>query len=58
MELTDNFELSGIRLGTTIVLTGCHVLGAMAPVHMKQPRETPLPSAVTIGYDDTGSKPH
>ncbi|MFI5534076.1 uracil-xanthine permease family protein [Kitasatospora sp. NPDC051853] len=56
LKFTDTFELSGIALGTIIVLTGYHVLRAMAPAHMKQPRETPLLDAGTTDYDDSDSK--
>ncbi|MFB8169957.1 uracil-xanthine permease family protein [Kitasatospora purpeofusca] len=52
LKFTDNFQLSGIALGTIIVLTGYHVLRLMAPAHMKQPTGTPLLDAGTTGYDD------
>ncbi|MFE6748081.1 uracil-xanthine permease family protein [Kitasatospora purpeofusca] len=52
LKFTDNFELSGIALGTIIVLTGYHVLRLMAPAHMKQPTGTPLLDAGTSAYDD------
>nr|BEK63483.1 hypothetical protein KPHV_07100 [Kitasatospora purpeofusca] len=52
LKFTDNFELSGIALGTIIVLTGYHVLRVMAPEHMKQPTGTPLLDAGTTEYDD------
>ncbi|KOV33069.1 nitrate reductase [Streptomyces sp. XY431] len=56
LKFTDNFELSGIALGTIIVLTGYHVLRAMAPAHMKQPTATPLLDAGTTGYDDNDAE--
>ncbi|CAN3977554.1 Uracil permease [Kitasatospora purpeofusca] len=56
LEFTDNFELSGIALGTIIVLTGYHALRVMAPAHMKQPTETPLLDGGTTDYDDSDSK--
>ncbi|WP_043476569.1 uracil-xanthine permease family protein [Kitasatospora sp. MBT66] len=52
LKFTDNFQLSGIALGTIIVLTGYHVLRAMAPAHMKQPTETSLLDGGTTDYDD------
>ncbi|WP_432092437.1 uracil-xanthine permease family protein [Streptomyces sp. bgisy100] len=36
LEFTDSFSLSGIALGTIIVLTGYHALRYLAPAHMKQ----------------------
>ncbi|CAN3985538.1 uracil-xanthine permease family protein [Kitasatospora purpeofusca] len=56
LKFTDNFELSGIALGTIIVLTGYHALRVMAPAHMKQPTETPLLDGGTTDYDDSDSK--
>ncbi|MGW1184358.1 uracil-xanthine permease family protein [Streptomyces drozdowiczii] len=38
LKLTDNFELSGIALGTLIVVIGYHALRALAPAHMKSER--------------------
>ncbi|MDI3386710.1 solute carrier family 23 protein [Streptomyces sp. B-S-A8] len=35
MKFTDTFELSGIALGTIVVITGYHALRAMAPAHLK-----------------------
>ncbi|MFJ1798565.1 MULTISPECIES: uracil-xanthine permease family protein [unclassified Streptomyces] len=49
LKLTDNFELSGIALGTLIVLVGYHALRALAPAHMKA--EPPLTDADNPGYD-------
>ncbi|MGO4425472.1 uracil-xanthine permease family protein, partial [Streptomyces sp. MCAF7] len=40
LKVSDNFELSGIALGTVVVLSGYHLLRALAPAHMK--REEPL----------------
>ncbi len=34
------------------MLTGYHVLRAMAPAHMKQPTETSLLDGGTTDYDD------
>ncbi|MEV5510284.1 uracil-xanthine permease family protein [Streptomyces orinoci] len=44
-----NFELSGIALGTLVVLTGYHALRALAPAHLK--RQEPLLDEGTSGYD-------
>lgn len=49
LKLTDNFELSGIALGTLIVLVGYHALRALAPAHMKA--EPPLTDPDNPGYD-------
>ncbi|MEU0809931.1 solute carrier family 23 protein [Streptomyces sp. NPDC005970] len=50
LKISDNFELSGIALGTVVVLSGYHLLRALAPAHMKQ--EEPLLDAGTSAYDD------
>ncbi|GAA2480686.1 solute carrier family 23 protein [Streptomyces thermolineatus] len=52
LEFTDSFSLSGIALGTIIVLTGYHVLRRLAPEHMKG--EAPLFDAVVPGGDEPG----
>ncbi len=49
LSLTDNFRLSGIALGTLIVVIGYHALRALAPAHMKQ--QPPLSAADNPGYD-------
>ncbi|MFI1886436.1 uracil-xanthine permease family protein [Streptomyces jumonjinensis] len=56
LKITDDFELSGIALGTIVVITGYHVLRAFAPAHMK--KREPLLDAGTSTYDsdsETGS---
>ncbi|WP_037678084.1 uracil-xanthine permease family protein [Streptomyces albus] len=50
LKITDNFELNGIALGTIVVLSGYHVLRALAPAHMKA--EEPLLDEGTTSYDD------
>ncbi|MGK4584599.1 uracil-xanthine permease family protein [Kitasatospora sp. HPMI-4] len=50
LKISDNFSLSGIALGTLVVLLGYHALRLMAPAHMKQP-QTPLLDAGTSEYD-------
>ncbi|MFF7636349.1 uracil-xanthine permease family protein [Kitasatospora sp. NPDC008050] len=50
LKFTDNFSLSGIALGTLVVLIGYHVLRLMAPAHMKQ-QQSPLLDAGTSDYD-------
>ncbi|GAA2229769.1 MULTISPECIES: uracil-xanthine permease family protein [Kitasatospora] len=52
LKITENFSLSGIALGTLVVLLGYHVLRPMAPAHMKEP-QTPLLDAGTSEYDST-----
>ncbi|KPC83536.1 uracil-xanthine permease family protein [Streptomyces sp. NRRL S-4] len=49
LTLTDNFELSGIALGTLIVVIGYHALRIMAPAHMTD--EPPLLEPDNPGYD-------
>ncbi|MEU0628471.1 solute carrier family 23 protein [Streptomyces sp. NPDC005989] len=49
LKLTDNFQLSGIALGTLIVLIGYHALRVMAPAHMAD--EPPLLEPDNAGYD-------
>ncbi|MEU9273666.1 solute carrier family 23 protein [Streptomyces sp. NPDC048342] len=51
MQFTDTFSLSGIALGTLVVIIGYHTLRAMAPAHLKG-RE-PLLDEGTSSYDDT-----
>jgi uracil-xanthine permease len=49
LEITDSFELNGIALGTIVVLTGYHVLRALAPAHMRE--QEPLLDEGTSSYD-------
>ncbi|MEE1824012.1 solute carrier family 23 protein [Streptomyces sp. BE20] len=49
MTFTDTFSLSGIALGTVVVITGYHVLRALAPAHLKT--QEPLLDAGTSSYD-------
>ncbi|WP_101256073.1 uracil-xanthine permease family protein [Streptomyces barkulensis] len=49
LEITDSFELNGIALGTIVVLTGYHVLRALAPAHMRV--QEPLLDEGTSSYD-------
>ncbi|MFD7875538.1 uracil-xanthine permease family protein [Streptomyces sp. NPDC059766] len=51
MKFTSNFSLSGIALGTLVVITGYHALRAFAPAHLKP--QTPLLDAGTSTYDDS-----
>ncbi|MET8287735.1 solute carrier family 23 protein [Streptomyces sp. NPDC005132] len=50
LKFTDTFSLSGIALGTLVVITGYHVLRAMAPAHLKT--QQPLLDSGTSAYDD------
>lgn len=54
LKITDNFELSGIALGTIVVITGYHVLRAFAPAHLKT--QEPLLDSGTSAYDEGSSK--
>ncbi|RPE45434.1 uracil-xanthine permease [Streptomyces sp. Ag109_O5-1] len=49
LTLTNNFRLSGIALGTLIVVIGYHALRVMAPGHMTY--EPPLLEPGSPGYD-------
>nr|WTB29877.1 nitrate reductase [Streptomyces sp. NBC_00830] len=49
LTLTNNFQLSGIALGTLIVVVGYHALRVMAPAHMTD--EPPLFESDNPGYD-------
>jgi xanthine/uracil permease len=49
LKFTDNFSLSGIALGTLVVITGYHALRAMAPAHLKT---EPLLDSGTSSYDE------
>ncbi|MFD8569690.1 uracil-xanthine permease family protein [Streptomyces sp. NPDC059639] len=51
LKFTDTFSLSGIALGTIVVITGYHALRAMAPAHLKQ--QEPLLDQGTSTYDRT-----
>ncbi|MFH8554791.1 uracil-xanthine permease family protein [Streptomyces celluloflavus] len=56
LKISDNFELSGIALGTIVVLSGYHVLRAMAPAHLKE--QPPLLDEGTSSYDSAdGDRP-
>lgn len=49
MKFTSAFSLSGIALGTLVVITGYHALRAFAPAHLK--RQEPLLDEGTSSYD-------
>ncbi|ASY35947.1 MULTISPECIES: uracil-xanthine permease family protein [unclassified Streptomyces] len=49
LKISDNFELSGIALGTLVVITGYHALRALAPAHLKT--QEPLLDSGTSSYD-------
>ncbi|MFJ2019806.1 uracil-xanthine permease family protein [Streptomyces nodosus] len=52
LKFTDTFSLSGIALGTLVVITGYHALRAMAPAHLK--RQEPLLDSGTSSYGEEG----
>ncbi|MGP8303176.1 uracil-xanthine permease family protein [Streptomyces inhibens] len=49
LHISENFELSGIALGTIVVLVGYHALRAMAPAHLKA--QPPLLDEGASSYD-------
>ncbi|MFJ9692599.1 uracil-xanthine permease family protein [Kitasatospora sp. NPDC101183] len=49
LKFTDTFSLSGIALGTIVVITGYHALRALAPAHLKE--QEPLLDSGTSSYD-------
>ncbi len=49
IRFSDNFTLSGIALGTLVVITGYHALRYLAPAHLKS--EQPLLDEGTSSYD-------
>ncbi|MFH9431645.1 uracil-xanthine permease family protein [Streptomyces sp. NPDC017615] len=51
MKFTDTFSLSGIALGTLVVITGYHALRAFAPAHLKA--QEPLLDEGTSSYDES-----
>lgn len=53
LEFTDTFSLSGIALGTVVVIVGYHALHAFAPAHLKAGR--PLLDEGTSSYDEASS---
>ncbi|MGW2684231.1 uracil-xanthine permease family protein [Streptomyces sp. NPDC001414] len=53
MKFTDTFSLSGIALGTLVVIVGYHTLRAFAPAHLK--RQEPLLDEGTSSYDGSAS---
>ncbi|WP_405971044.1 nitrate reductase [Streptomyces sp. NBC_00988] len=52
LKFTDNFTLSGIALGTLVVITGYHALRFLAPAHLKA--DQPLLDEGTSSYDSPG----
>jgi uracil-xanthine permease len=54
MEFTDTFSLSGIALGTLVVITGYHALRVFAPAHLKT--QEPLLDEGTSSYDTGGTE--
>lgn len=54
LKFTDTFSLSGIALGTIVVVTGYHALRAMAPAHLKE--QEPLLDAGTSSYDRAAAR--
>ncbi|WP_279198353.1 solute carrier family 23 protein [Kitasatospora aureofaciens] len=50
LKFTDTFSLSGIALGTLVVITGYHALRALAPAHLKT--QEPLLDEGTSSYDE------
>jgi xanthine/uracil permease len=50
MKFTDTFSLSGIALGTLVVITGYHTLRALAPAHLRT--QEPLLDEGTSSYDE------
>ena len=53
LKFTDTFSLSGIALGTLVVIIGYHALRALAPAHLKSTQ--PLLDEGTSSYDDAKS---
>ncbi|MFC1439906.1 solute carrier family 23 protein [Streptacidiphilus sp. N1-10] len=51
LDISKNFELGGIALGTIVVLTGFHVLRALAPAHLRAESNALLDEGTT-GYDE------
>jgi len=51
LDITKNFQLGGIALGTVVVITGYHVLRWLAPAHLR-PETRPLLDEGTSGYDE------
>lgn len=39
LKFTDNFQITGIALGTIVTLVGYHLLHAFAPPHLREPAE-------------------
>jgi len=50
MKFTDTFSLSGIALGTLVVIIGYHTLRAFAPAHLK--KQEPLLDEGTSSYSE------
>ncbi|MFF2117211.1 uracil-xanthine permease family protein [Kitasatospora sp. NPDC058184] len=50
LKFTDTFSISGIALGTLVVITGYHALRALAPAHLKT--QEPLLDEGTSSYDE------
>ncbi|MFF7453410.1 uracil-xanthine permease family protein [Kitasatospora sp. NPDC008115] len=56
LKFSDTFSLSGIALGTLVVITGYHVLRALAPAHLKT--QEPLLDEGTSSYDADSGENH
>lgn len=54
LKFTDTFSLSGIALGTLVVITGYHALRALAPAHLKT--QEPLLDEGTSSYDEDAER--
>ncbi|MFE0517040.1 uracil-xanthine permease family protein [Streptomyces sp. NPDC058964] len=54
MKFGANFSLSGIALGTLVVITGYHALRAFAPAHLKV--QEPLLDEGTSSYDEENGR--
>jgi uracil-xanthine permease len=51
LDISKNFQLGGIALGTIVVLTGFHALRALAPAHLRAGSSALLDEGTT-GYDE------
>ena len=54
LQVTDNFELSGIALGTLVTIVGYHLARVVAPAHLRSDDDSDRRSGTSLVYDQPG----
>ncbi|PPK97360.1 uracil-xanthine permease [Kineococcus xinjiangensis] len=57
LRITENFEITGIALGTLIVLVGYHLMRAFAPAHLRAAGRAPDADSPVDAVDATAGAP-